>query len=106
MIRIVVVVSLLLNALAFSGEALTREKVLAETLKPYDGPSVPGVKNESLNGKVMCGYQGWFNAEGDGAVHRALLDIARDAAERDNSPNVRARAAASLAGAWSERKAA
>ena len=35
-----------------------------------------------------------------------MLDIARDAAERDNSPNVRARAAASLAGAWSERKAA
>ncbi|MCM8533824.1 MAG: glycoside hydrolase family 71/99-like protein [Lentisphaeraceae bacterium] len=25
------------------------------------------VDNQTLNGKVMAGYQGWFNAEGDGA---------------------------------------
>ena len=46
---------------------LTRESVLAETLKPYTGPSVRGVDTITLSNKVMCGYQGWFNAEGDGA---------------------------------------
>ena len=46
---------------------LTRESVLAETLKPYTGASVRGVDTNTLSNKVMCGYQGWFNAEGDGA---------------------------------------
>ena len=46
---------------------LTRESVLAATLKPYMGPSVKGVDTSTLSNKVMCGYQGWFNVEGDGA---------------------------------------
>ncbi len=45
----------------------TREAVLAETLKPYGGPSERGVDASTLTDKVMCGYQGWFNCEGDGA---------------------------------------
>ena len=45
----------------------TREAVLEETLKPYTGASVHGVDTRTLTGKVMCGYQGWFNVEGDGA---------------------------------------
>jgi len=46
---------------------LTREDVQAETLKPYSGPIVKGVDTSTLSNKLMCGYQGWFNAEGDGA---------------------------------------
>ena len=38
-----------------------------EVLKPYDGPSVAGIASSTLTGKVMTGYQGWFNCEGDGA---------------------------------------
>ena len=37
------------------------------TLQPYTGPSVRGVDASTLTGKVMCGYQGWFACEGDGA---------------------------------------
>ena len=38
-----------------------------EPLKPYTGPIVRGVDTHTLTGKVMTGYQGWFNCEGDGA---------------------------------------
>lgn len=35
---------------------------------PYAGESIRGVDTGTLAGKVMCGYQGWFNCEGDGAA--------------------------------------
>jgi hypothetical protein len=42
-------------------------EVLQNVVGPYDGPSVLGVDTSTLTGKVMCGYQGWFNCQGDGA---------------------------------------
>lgn len=39
----------------------------ANPLLPYGGPCVRGVDTSTLTGKVMTGYQGWFNCEGDGA---------------------------------------
>ncbi len=50
---------------------LTTVSVLAadpsSPLAPYSGASVRGVDTSTLTGKVMAGYQGWFNCEGDGA---------------------------------------
>ncbi len=44
------------------------------------GPSVTRVSPATLTGKVMVGYQGWFNAEGDGAK-RGYNHWARGAAK-------------------------
>ena len=56
-----------IGAVATEGADEKLEAVRAETLKPYAGRSVRGVDVTTMNQKVMCGYQGWFNAEGDGA---------------------------------------
>lgn len=45
---------------------MDRQAVIEKTMTPYQGPSVKGVNPKTLTGKVMCGYQGWFGAEGDG----------------------------------------
>jgi hypothetical protein len=37
---------------------------------PYKGPTVKGVNTQTLFGKVLCGYQGWFGAPGDGSSDR------------------------------------
>ena len=38
-----------------------------DPLVPYTGESVKAVDTTTLNGKVMAGYQGWFNTPDDGA---------------------------------------
>jgi hypothetical protein len=42
-----------------------RQEVIERTMIPYRGPSVKGVDPTTMTGKVLCGYQGWFAAEGD-----------------------------------------
>ena len=52
---------LCVTAIGLSADAISNPLV------PYAGPSVRGVDTSTMTGKVMTGYQGWFNCEGDGA---------------------------------------
>ncbi|MFO0810766.1 MAG: glycoside hydrolase family 71/99-like protein [Gemmataceae bacterium] len=40
----------------------------APWLRPYAGPTRTDVDATTLDGKVLCGYQGWFNTPGDGTT--------------------------------------
>jgi hypothetical protein len=43
-----------------------REEAAEPWLSPYTGPTRTDVDAATLDGKVLCGYQGWFNTPGDG----------------------------------------
>jgi len=45
---------------------LSREQIIEQTMKPFQGVSVKGVDCSTMTGKVLCRYQGWHAAEGDG----------------------------------------
>ena len=61
-----VVVSAQLSTDAQTLGKLTREHVIEQTMKPFHGTSEKGVDCSTMTGKVLCGYQGWHTAEGDG----------------------------------------
>lgn len=43
-----------------------REESDEPWLRPYSGPTRTNVDATTLDGKVLCGYQGWFNTPDDG----------------------------------------
>jgi hypothetical protein len=46
--------------------SLDVDEVSIAAITPYKGPVITEVNTTTLYGKVMCGYQGWFGAPGDG----------------------------------------
>jgi hypothetical protein len=64
--RLAILLLTLLPVAHVNAADLTREQVIADTMKTYAGPNEHGVNPTTMTGKVLCGYQGWFAAEGDG----------------------------------------
>jgi len=91
-ITLALLVGLCLLGLSAEARSQSREamleKIKQETLRKYEGPVVRGVDTKTLHGKVLCGYQGWFTAEGDGAG-RGWSHWARNARSKPSADNIR-----------------
>lgn len=48
-------------------ETLDLERIRADLMRPSQVIALAAIDREGLSGRVLCGYQGWFAAEGDGA---------------------------------------
>lgn len=62
----VVAAVLLTSTSGVADEPLSRERA-ADRLQPYQGERASGVNTQTLAGKVLAGYQGWFTAKNDGS---------------------------------------
>jgi hypothetical protein len=52
--------------IAFNAAAADNNLPQEPWLRPYEGPTRTDVDATTLDGKVLCGYQGWFNTPCDG----------------------------------------